>query len=879
MRGRVLRLTLIGVAVAVVTALVLLAGTAVLLVRRPLPDRDGEVAVEGLGAPVSVLRGDVGVPDIYADTTADLFRAQGYLQAQERFYEMDVRRRVAEGTLAEFIGGRSGAVSSDVFARTVGFGRLAEAELPLLDDETRAALDAYAQGVNDYVSPRSPSELSLNYTLLGGGGDLPKIEAWTAVDSLAVLKYLAWELSANVQDEIGRSLAYGSIGDADRVAQIYPPYPYAEHSPVVVGAGTSSNGPAPASSLPASSLPVASGRTTTTDSFGRPTGTYTGLKRVLDLLGPSMSALPQLVGEPDDLGSNAWALAGRFSASGKPLLANDPHLKVTAPGLAFQQGLHCRTVGPDCPYDVSGFGMAGLPGLLAGHTGGTAWGIASLRADVADLYLERLSPDGKSTLRDGQQVPMTAREETLEIAGADPLTITVRTTAHGPLLSDAVEGAARAGRGARVPEGSPSAGTGYGVALAWTGATPGTSMAGLLGLNRAGTFDTFRKAAQQISAPALSLVYADSDGHIGYAAAGAVPDRPGTLPSEDLPADGTWPQPGWTSARDWEGLLDPDDLPWVEDPAEGFVVAANQAVTRPVSGRPLSRDFDAGYRSQRIRDLLAQVVDSGGRADVDTMAAIQRDTANGIAPALVPLLLKAKVDGFTRDAQRLLVGWDYTQDGDSAAAAYYNAVWSQLLDLTFSDELPEDIRPDGGARWFEVVRRLLDRPSDKWWDDRRTTGLGESRDGIIASALTEARLSLTSKLGKDPSRWRWQRLHPVRLDQDPVTSSSTTLAGRVVTLGPVEVGGGSAVVDAFAWDAAQGFDVTTAPAFRMVVDLGAPDRSGWVAQTGVSGHPFDSHYDDQLGDWAKGTLRPWLFSAKAVQDASDGELRLTPGGG
>lgn len=831
--------------------------------------------LEGLTGKVVVLRDDAGIPDIYADSPADLFQAQGYVHAQERFYEMDVRRRVAEGTLAELVGDESGAVESDVLARTLGLARIAQAEVATLDPSAREALDAYAKGVNDYLRERSPSEISINYTLVGGGGSLPTIEPWTAADSLAVLKYFAWDLAGNVPEEIGRSLAFGALGDEARVDQIYPPYPYAEHNPIVVGAGSSGAASTSNSTLPAGSASRAVGSgadLTTADSLK-------DLRPVLESAATGLASLPALMQGGETLGSNAWAISGAFTTTGKPMLANDPHLKAAAPGVAFQVGLHCRTISDLCPYDVSGFGLSGLPGVLAGHTGKISWGVANLHADVADLYLERISSDGKTTQVDGGQEEMTAREETIKIADSTPITITVRTTTHGPLISDASDGAARAGRDARVPQDAPSASNGYGVSLAWTGTTPGDSLGGILALSRAQNFTSFRKAARDITAPALSLVYADTAGHIGYVAAAAVPERPLTMPSEEIPADGTWPQPGWTSARDWQGVLPATDLPWVQDPAEGFVVAANQAVVRPVTGLRLSQDFDSGYRSQRIRDLLTGVVDSGQKIDLSRMSAMQLDTANGIAPTLVPILLKAKVDDFTKDAQKLLVGWDYTQGGDSAAAAYYNAVWAQLLSLTFSDELPQDIRPDGGARWFEVMRRLIERPSDKWWDDRRTSGLGESRDGIVRSAMTQARLSLTSKLGKDPTRWRWERLHQVTLRQDPRTSTGNALARQLVNLGPLEIGGSASVVNAMAWDASSGdFDVTTAPALRMVVDLGALDQSRWIAQTGVSGHPTDKHYDDQLDDWAAGRLRPWPFSAQAVQDAGDDELRLTPTG-
>lgn len=889
-RGRAVRLALVGVAVALVTAVVLVAATSVILLRRPLPERDGEVTLEGLGAEVSVLRGEAGIADVYADTPADLFRAQGYLDAQERFYEMDVRRRVARGTLAELVGDTGDAVRSDVFARTMGFARTAEAELTLLDGDTRSALEAYARGVNDYLRDRSPSRVSIDYTLLGAGRDLPPIAAWTPVDTLAWLKYLAFDLSTNLREEIGRSVAYAAIGDADRVDQIYPPYPYAEHSPIVTGTGGS------ASRLPAAAVPrtvdddpAASDGTgadgsdgTGADASGDGSddaaeGSFAALRPALEATAARLAALPQLGDDGDALGSNAWAISGRYTASGKPYLANDPHLRVASPGLLFQIGLHCRTVSATCPYDVSGFGTSGLPGVLAGHNGTVSWGFAGLYADTTDLYLEQIGADAKSTLRDGEQQPMTAREEVVQVNGGDPITVTVRTTEHGPLVSDAGSDVARVGEGARVEEGAPVAGSGYGVSLAWTGSTPGISLQGILGLARASDFASFRAAAQEITAPALSFVYADTDGHIGYVAAGAVPKRQRTMPGDEVPADGTWPQPGWDSGRDWDGIESGADLPSVLDPKEGFVVAANQAVTRPISGVPLSRDFDAGYRSQRIRDVLAGIVDAGKKTDLDGMEALQQDTVNLIAPVLLPVLLKASVDSFTKDAQKLLIGWDYTQPGDSAAAAYFNAVWAKLLELTFSDELPQGIRPDGGARWFEVVRRLLDRPGDRWWDDRRTAGLVESRDGIIADALTEARLDLTSKLGKDPTRWRWERLHQVELDQSPVTSADNALTRALIDQGPIEVGGSSSVVNAYAWDAASGtFRVTTAPAFRMIVDLGGLDRSLWVAQTGVSGHPWDSHFDDQLDDWATGRMLAWPFGREAVAAAHDDELRLVP---
>jgi penicillin amidase len=258
---------------------------------------------------------------------------------------------------------------------------------------------------------------------------------------------------------------------------------------------------------------------------------------------------------------------------------------------------------------------------------------------------------------------------------------------------------------------------------------------------------------------------------------------------------------------------------------------------------------------------------------------VQGDTYNSIAPVLVPLLLQLEVDPFTRQAQDLLRGWDYSQPSSSAAAAYFNAVWATLLDLTFADEMPEGTWPDGGSRWFSVVRQLLDRPKDPWWDDRRTPNIVETRDEILRQSLVQARLRLTSSLGKDPGHWRWGRLHRLTLTQSPLGGPTSLPPLRwLLDRGPYELGGGPAAVDDFAWDASSGdFDVVAGPSMRMVVDLDNLDHSLWVNQTGNSGHPADSHYDDQINAWLRGDLQPWPFSERAVRIATRDELRLVPG--
>jgi penicillin G amidase len=900
-RRRVLRLSLLGVAGLLVLVLVVAFVGTVVVVRRPFPTQDGSLTLPGLSAPVTVVRDDRGIPQIYASTPDDLFRVQGYVQAQDRFFEMDFRRHVTAGRLSELVGKNDTALRADKVVRTLGWRRVAEQELAQAVPATRRYLDGYARGVNDYIASKAPSELSVNYALLGLDHTLPRIEPWTPLDSVTWFKAMAWDLRGNYDNELSRARILGTVKDADRVRQLYPPYPYAQHEPIIPGGENAARTPGPGGSTPTPSpspsttpstsgaaLPAAAAtRTVSGAAPGTdPDGVVATLlsapaQQTLDAAQQAVDAAPDLLGgggSGSGIGSNSWVVSGSLTTTGKPLLANDPHLAPGIPGIWYQMGLHCTTLSASCPFDVSGFTFSGVPGVIIGHTQRIAWGMTNLGPDVTDFYLEKL--EGNRYLRDGAYVPLRTRQETIAVAGSAPVTITVRSTANGPLLSDVVESVQNAGVRAPVDKGSPSRGQGYGVALRWTALQPGHDVDAVFAVDSATDFDSFRAAVQKLDVPAQNFVYADIDGLIGYQAPGRIPVRNRDLPDEPVPADGTWPLPGWDSRYDWQGYLPASQLPWTKNPKEGFIVAANQAVTEPGDGPPLTQDFDYGYRSQRIRNLLQANIAAHRQLQVEDMQAIQLDTRNGIAADLVPILLKEKVgDSFTQQAIDLLRAWDYTQPTDSAAAAYFNAAWAELLDLTFADELPPGTHPDGGARWAEVIRQLLKDPQDPWWDDRRTPNVVETRDEILRQALVQARLKLTSELGKDPDTWRWGQLHRLRLVERPLGGAGLTMPLHpMLNRGPMTMPGGPGIVQANGYDASSGtFDVTWAPSMRMVVDLSAFDRSTWVNQTGQSGHPGQANYADQLDAWADGQTFSWPFTRATVDAAAAQTMTITPG--
>ena len=317
-------------------------------------------------------------------------------------------------------------------------------------------------------------------------------------------------------------------------------------------------------------------------------------------------------------------------------------------------------------------------------------------------------------------------------------------------------------------------------------------------------------------------MYADVDGHIGYQAPGRIPIRKGST--------GEWPVPGWLSDYDWTGWVPFDQLPSELDPASGYIVTANQAVAPPTYPYRLADHYSYGYRSDRISDLLR----GGGKLDVTDMQNIQLDTYNANAAVLVPYLRRVKVDDFTAEAQRLFAGWNYTQGVNSAPAAYFNAVWKSLLAETFHDELPERAWPTGGDRWWELVRTMLSQPTNAWWDDVRTRNVREDRDTILRKALVEARDELVRLQSRDPKRWTWGHLHQLRLDR-PTFSSGSWIGRRACSTGTAMVLRAALVRSTRPPGTRRaGYAVTSAPAMRMVVDLGDLDRSRWVNLAGQS---------------------------------------------
>ena len=870
LRARIGRIAF-GVLAGLIVVAVAAAFFVVWTIQRSFPQFSGEVDVTGLSAEVTVQRDALGIPTITADSSDDLFYAQGFVHAQDRFFEMDFRRHVTSGRVAEMFG--ESQAGTDMFLRTLGWRDVAEQEVAAMDETTLSYYQAYADGVNAYIAERDSADLSLEYAVLGMQNPDYSVEPWEPADSVAWLKAMAWDLRTNIEDETERALLTAELGDstADEetpdktqqlLEQLYPAYPF-EQNPVIV---------------PKISTVPALETTAEPASFATDAGTGTAAQQAVTTVeweeaSSVIEAASILVGDAGEgIGSNSWVVAGSLTESGMPLLANDPHLGASLPSVWYQVQLKCSTVSEACPFDVAGFSFSGLPGVVIGHNAQVAWGFTNLTTDVADLYIEKV--EGDEYWRDGALVPLDVRSETIKVAGGDDIELEIRSTVHGPIISGltddftaiADDPVVNAGDDVLPLDGAPEIPEGdVAVSLRWTALDAGNTPSAIFALNTAQNFEDFRYAASLFDVPAQNLTYADREGNIGYQAPGRLPIRGA--------GDGWVPQPGWDSSYDWTGFIDFEELPVSYNPASGYIVTANNAIVTDDYEYFLSRDWDYGYRAARIVDLIERRAAAGPLTAQD-MREIQFDNGMWIGMRLATVMGDVEVSGKgPKEAVALLRTWNAQNDASSPAAAYANVLWSNLVQNLFTDR--EQPLPDGGqARLFTVVSALLDDPSDPLWTNENigVDGMEET----LALSAEQAYDELVGLQGAATSRWNWGSLHAITLTNETFGTSGIRPIEQLFNRGPYPVSGGASVVNATGWELGSSYATTTVPSMRMVIDLADFDGSTWNHLTGASGHAYHPNYVDQTEDWSTGLQSPWAFSPDAVDGTTVDTLVLVP---
>jgi penicillin amidase len=766
--------------------LLTLGGGFYLYLRSSLPQVEGRIAVPGLHGEVTLARDADGVPLIAASDDEDAAFGLGFAHAQDRLFQMELMRRSGAGRLAEIFG--APALGSDRQMRVLGFYRLAEAELPLLSQPVRRGLDAYAAGVNAFLATRHGA-LPPEFLLLRC-----EPEPWRPADSLVWGKLMDMLLAGNYRSALLRARLSRTLS-ADELAFLYPGYP------------------ADAPTTLAALAPI-----------------YRRLP--LDRL---YAALPPAVGPV--YASNNWVVDGAHSASGKPLLANDPHLPFGAPGFWYL----ARLKTPE--REIAGGTVAGAPFVVIGHNDRIAWGFTTTGSDVEDLFIEKIDPaDPGRYLTPGGSEAFISRKETIAVRGAAPVALTIRATRHGPVLSDA------------LPAGSVDDGYVLSLAAPFLTADDTTAEA-LWGIDRAADWSEFRAALQSWVAPQQNIVYGDATGTIGFIAPGRVPIR--------RSGDAWLPVPGWTGEYDWTGFIPFAELPQASNPASGHFVSANNKIVPDRYPYFLSRDWDLPNRAERI----TQLVGATPRQTPATSAAIQADTLSLAASRLMPLMTRIEpAREPARAAIDRLKAWDFRMDSDRVEPLLFTA-WLR----TFAHDLLFQRLGDAAADYWDLRPQVMEavlnsRP--EWCTDPQQAA-GDCA-ALLASALDAALAELGRAYGSQMLQWQWGRAHIARFANpifDRIALLRDWLQIGVLTAGGFDtVNRGSTTIR----DDAHPYEQRFGAGLRIITDLASPGESRMIAVPGQSGNPLSPHFSDLAERWRR---FDWLIPGRATEVAT---LTLEP---
>jgi penicillin amidase len=821
----------LGKTIAIIVACLAIAwGAIYVYLGRSLPEIDGQVSVSGLSSSIDIIRDSDAVPHIFASNVPDALFGLGYAHAQDRLWQMEFQRRIGHGRLSEIFG--AAAIPQDRFLLTVGFGRAARSAWDRMPTWAKAQIDAYVAGVNAFIATHHGSRLPPEFTLLRF-----EPEPWSGVDVIVWVKMMAWDLSANYSFELLRDDLVRAVG-LERMRQLMPPSP--AESLRILSEGTTSGAVGTTYRAGASAVELSTAALTSALSRGVPA--------VRDLLlGGAMT---------ESLGSNNWVVDGTLTATGRPLLANDPHLGANVPSTWYLAHLSAGE------FDVIGATLPGTPAVALGRNRFIAWGATNVAADVQDLYRERLDDSGTSAIFRGVKEALTIVPETIRVKGGDDVRLEVRITRHGPLVSDAINA-----NNAELPRDRQPAPL-TPLALRWTALdADDTTLPAFLKVNGARNWSEFTAALADFVVPSQNFVYGDVDGHIGYYAPGRIPIR--------ARGDGSLPSDGSSGDDEWTGWIPFDRLPSVYEPAEHFIVTANNNPAATDYPYTLGVDWAEPYRATRIRELLR------GRTHLTTedFARIQADTVSLHAKALLPVLLRrARPEGAAdRQALDILKQWDGDMRGASNAASIFEAWFLRLMPTIAGDDLGPLAAASYAGRFSFVNRFLVNTliADDVAWCDDRRTMVAETCDQAVAAALHDAVADLTGRLGTDMTHWRWDAVHRAifpHLGLDGIAPLRALLSRSVPN------GGDWSTLNVGAVAAGRPYDQRAVAGYREIIDLSPANDSRFIIDVGQSGHALSNHYDDFLEDWHAVRHRKMRMERADIERGALGRLRLTPEG-
>ena len=797
-------------------------------VRSSLPLLDGQVALPGLHAPVEVLIDAHGVPAAYARDLDDAWFAAGVLHARDRRWQMELYRRVTMGRLSEILGDTT--IPFDQRFLTLGLRDAAQAEWERAAPPVRLALERYAAGVNAVTAELVGRRRPLEFQVLG-----VTPPAWEPIDSLAIGRLLAWRLAENHQAELVRGALAGKFGE-ETARFLTGSYP--KGAPAIFqsqGADT------------ALLKPNAPSATTVAEVGHR-----------------GQASLPEglewLAAGARRGNSNNWVLAGGRTKSGRPILANDPHLQIEFPSVWYEMHLVAAEL------DVIGVTVPGVPFVALGHNARIAWGMTATGADVQDLAIERVDVGKKRSMFRGEWVPIETVTANIPVRGrSQPLPFEVWKTPNGPIFAD-LDLDWDAPPSWLSPDGRPSDER-RAYSLRWD--SSGDLATAFEAINRARDWTSFTTAVGAFAVPSMNIVYADIDGNVGYAMSGKLPVR--------ASGDGTLPADG-NAGSGWKGTIEPGALPRILNPASGLIYSANNEVDRGFTGL-ITRDWTAGFRASRLRDQLTKAQG----VDLEAMATLQNDRRSAAAEIVLAGLDAAIKKGRTTPLEASAVElleqlskWDRVVDS-RPVVSLYEAFEDALWRRTFVDEMDEPLFAKfyewAGAEKPAGLYSIIEDRQSRWFDDITTVEKRESRDDIFLLAIRDAEIKLHLDFGSGTGR-NWDRVHAARFSH-PLGNAGFPFRW-FFSRGPVPVEGDGTTVMRISWNRLTPFAAWEHPSWRQIFDVGEWDAARVILPAGQSGHPMSPYYFDQNDVWRKGEYRSQPFTRGAVLTSAKHRLLLVP---
>jgi penicillin G amidase len=760
-----------------------------------LPDVTSTVSVAGLNAPIDIYRDRFGIPHVRATTSDDAFFGQGFAHAQDRLWQMEFDRRRAAGTLAECAG--KAALDMDILMRRLRLSESARADYDAFDDATKAMFEAYTAGVNAFID--TTDRLPVEFTLLG-----IEPQRWEPWHSGAIFK-VRHVLMGLWGTKLWRARVLNALGP-EWVAKI--------------GVRGNESG----------MLIVPPGEE------------YTNAVANMDELLPGIEALGEA---PDFGGSNNWAVHGTRTASGKPLVAGDPHRFIDVPNVYYQCHVACDE------FDVIGYNFAGIPAFPHfGHSAHVAWCITHASADYQDLYVERFNKDNPSQYElKGEWLEAERSKETIQVRDGEPVEVDVTITKHGPVVVG-------------VPE------DGHAIAMRYTALDrPNLGLTTMLPMLRATSVEEMDEAMREWVDPCNSMTMADVHGTIAYLHRGRVPVR--------SRANGWLPVPGWTGEHEWEGDVPFEDWPRLRNPDTGFVQTANQRIVGDDYPHYLSLDYAPPHRGMRLVDRLSQLQN----ATIEDMRSIHHERLSLPSRILVKAMSSLEPDDAREgDALKRLLAWDGLMDKHAVAPSIYVATRDHLTRLAAASEKASKLRSNPypadpaplsveARLWAEVIGMVEE-------DDTSMLDEGQTWAALLAQALSGAVAQLREELGDDMDVWHWGKLHTTR----PVHPLAGVFPVHAQTLNPPSVSqsGDGDTPNASATYPGQSYQVNGTSVARYAFDLADWDSSRWVVPLGSSGHPGSPHFADQAQDWSEVRFNPMTYSWDKVVAEAHTTQRIEP---